>query len=83
MLTGIFEALVKISRGLIWKILPNSFTKNIDPDSPVGDSICIVFILLAAGFLVWLVLILGEQVAIEHCLDLGGQWNYESNKCIN
>jgi len=82
MLTGITEALVKISRGTIWKILPKSVTKNIDPDSPMGDSICIIFILLIAVFLVWLVIAVGEQVAIDSCLDLGGKWDYENNLCI-
>lgn len=79
----IFDALVKISRITIWKILPKFITRNIDPDSHAGDSICIIFILLVVVFVVWLAMFVGAQVAIDSCLDLGGKWDYEKHTCIN
>jgi hypothetical protein len=82
MLTEIFQALVNIFRGAIWKILPTAIAKNIDPDSPVGDTICIIIILSITVFVVWLVMFVGEQVAIDSCLDLGGKWDYENHSCI-
>jgi len=60
MLTEIFDALVKISRGTIWKILPKSVTKNIDPDSPVGDTICIICILSLVVALTWLAMVISS-----------------------
>jgi hypothetical protein len=82
MLTEIVQTLLKLSRSIVWKILPESVTNNIDPDSSVGDTICIVFILLITLLVMWLVMAIGEQFAIDSCLDLGGKWDYEINSCI-
>jgi hypothetical protein len=81
MITEILEALVKLSRVTIWKILPKSITRHIDPDSPMGDSISVVILLLFIIFIAWVIVFLGEQVDIDSCLDHGGRWEYKIGEC--
>jgi len=81
MITELLEALVKISRVTIWKILPKSITNKIDPDSAMGDSISVIILLSIIVFAAWVVIALGEQIAIDSCLDHGGRWEYQIGEC--
>ena len=66
MIAEILQALVNVSRGLIWKILPKSISQKVDPDSPMGDSISVVIILLVIIIAAYFLIYFGDQSALSN-----------------
>lgn len=80
---GILEILVRFFRRLILKVIPKPISRHIDPDSILGDAIGLVGSVLTIIFCVYLFTLVAQEISIDRCLDSGGKWDYEVEKCIN